>query len=226
MVERDTIDPPEPNAEDEPKAPIPKVSMSSRVSLPKISIPREDMPRRAPAAGEDSDILPKKIPTLKIKLGRMDSPVSVGSDETEFKSKKHRRGSLERAKSKEERKSSVDDEDATLQKVPKLKIKLGQPPPSKSPEVETMEIWTMKLMLWTIFRIQPREISILPIPYPRVFQVHIQSTWKIFKCKALLRNIFTNMSIIIRPLRPMLPRVCRQRPRSQLHLNTSCYHSR
>merc|ERR1719264_1245805 len=69
----------------------------------------------------------------------MDSPVSVGSDETEFKSKKHRRGSLERAKSKEERKSSVDDEDATLQKVPKLKIKLGQPPPSKSPEVDTME---------------------------------------------------------------------------------------
>ena len=58
----------------------------------------------------------------------MDSPVSVGSDEAEFKSKKHRRGSLERAKSKEERKSSVDDDDVTLQKVPKLKIKLGQPP--------------------------------------------------------------------------------------------------
>ena len=141
MVERDTIDTPEPDDEDRlPSKKIPKVSMSSRVSLPKISIPKEDMPRRAPAAGEDSEALPKKIPTLKIKLGRMDSPASVGSDETEFKSKKHRRGSLERAKSKDERKSSVEDEDSTgPQKVPKLKIKLGQPPPSKSPEEETME---------------------------------------------------------------------------------------
>ena len=80
------------------------------------------------AAGEDSEALPKKIPTLKIKIGWRDSLVSIGSDEAEFKSKKHRRSSLERAKSKEERKSSVDDEDVTLQKVPKLKIKLGQPP--------------------------------------------------------------------------------------------------
>ena len=94
--------------------------------MPKISIPREDMPKRATAAGEDSEALPKKIPTLKIKIGRMDSPVSVGSDEAEFKSKKHQRGLLERAKSKEQSKSSVDDDDVTLQKVPRLKIKLGQ----------------------------------------------------------------------------------------------------
>merc|ERR1712223_1149669 len=50
-------------------------------------------------------------------------------------------------------------------------------------------------MPWTIFRIQPREISILPILYPPVFQVqvHILLTWKIFKCKTLLRNISINM---------------------------------
>ena len=77
----------------------------------------------ATAAEEDSEALPKKIPTLKINIGWMDSLVSVSSDEAEFK--KHRRGSLERAKSKEERKSSVDVDDVTLQKVPKLKIKLG-----------------------------------------------------------------------------------------------------
>merc|ERR1719436_51281 len=107
---------------------------------------RKETQEKSPVVEEEPKIFeekPKealpKIPTLKIKIGRTDSPVSVGSDETEFKSKKHRRGSLERAKAKEERKSSVDDEDATLQKVPKLKIKLGQPPPSKSPEVETME---------------------------------------------------------------------------------------
>ena len=67
------------------KGQVPKVSMSSPVSLPKISIPREDMPKWA--AGEDSEALPKKIPTLKIKIGWMDSLVSVGSDEAEFKSK-------------------------------------------------------------------------------------------------------------------------------------------
>merc|ERR1719350_1020812 len=68
LAERDDPDSPEPDAEDSvSKGQVPKVSMSSRVSLPKISIPREDMPRRATAAGEDSEALPKKIPTLKIK---------------------------------------------------------------------------------------------------------------------------------------------------------------
>ena len=136
LAERDDPESPEPDADDSvSKGQVPKVSMSSPVSLPKISIPREDMPKWA--AGEDSEALPKKIPTLKIKIGWRDSLVSIGSDEAEFKSKKHRRSSLERAKSKEERKSSVDDEEVPLQKVPKLKIKLGQPPPSKVPDRET-----------------------------------------------------------------------------------------
>ena len=70
--------------------------MSSRVSLPKISI-QEDMPKQATAAGKDSEALPKKIPTLKLRIGLMVPPVSVGSNKAEFKSKKHRHGSLERA---------------------------------------------------------------------------------------------------------------------------------
>ena len=81
-----------------------------------------------------------KIPTLKIKFGRTESPASVGSDENEFKSKKHRRSSLEKAKQREERKSSVDKEDdGAMQKVPKLKIRLGQPPPTKPPEVVELD---------------------------------------------------------------------------------------
>ena len=168
LAERDDPDSPEPDADDSvSKGQVPKVSMSSRVSLPKISIPREDMPKRATAAGEDSEALPKKIPTLKIKIGRMDSPVSVGSDEAEFKSKKHRRGSLERAKSKEERKSSVDDDDVTLQKVPKLKIKLGQPPPSKVPDRDPMETSFPPMAELTKEDIPPLLLRTTPTSSPR-----------------------------------------------------------
>ena len=121
----------------------------------------------ATAAEEDSEALPKKIPTLKIKIGRMDSPVSVGSDEAEFKSKKHRRGSLERAKSKEERKSSVDDDDVTLQKVPKLKIKLGQPPPSKVPDRDMMETAFPPMAELTKKDIPPLLLRTTPTSSPR-----------------------------------------------------------
>ena len=57
LAERDDPESPEPDADDSvSKGQVPKVSMSSRVSLPKISIPREDMPKWA--AGEDSEALP------------------------------------------------------------------------------------------------------------------------------------------------------------------------
>ena len=69
LAERDDLESPEPDADDSvSKGQVPKVSMSSPVSLPKISIPREDMPKWA--AGEDSEALPKRrFPPSKLRSG-------------------------------------------------------------------------------------------------------------------------------------------------------------
>ena len=92
--------------------------------LPKFKISLKNKLGRK-AEDEVEEILEKvekpkpKIPTLKIKLGRNDSPASIDEDEAESKASKKRRGSVEK---------SLDDSNSSNsqhQRIPKLKIKFG-----------------------------------------------------------------------------------------------------
>ena len=57
-----------------------------------------------------------KIPTLKIKIGRNDSPASIDEEEVESKASKKRRSSVDK---------SVEESNSQHQRIPKLKIKFG-----------------------------------------------------------------------------------------------------
>ena len=88
---------------------FPKFKISLKNKLPKKS---ED---------EVEELLEKvekpkpKIPTLKIKFGRNDSPASIDEEEPDMKASKKRRSSLDRQQSGEDQQ----------QRIPKLKIKFG-----------------------------------------------------------------------------------------------------
>ena len=106
------------------KAPEPEPAEPEQ-ELPKFKISLKNKLGRK-AEDDVEEILEKvekpkpKIPTLKIKFGRNDSPASIDEEEAESKTSKKRRGSVE--KSVEE---SSNSSSSQQQRIPKLKIKFG-----------------------------------------------------------------------------------------------------